>query len=173
MSDKTPGKQEKMEEFAKLVDDMKLGMLVTQTSDGSLVSRAMATQERRAGVDLWFVTSTETEKVSELEANPEVNVSFVNPDSREWVSVSGTATVNQDRALIRKLYKPDWKVWFQDGAGGDGGPDDPRIVLIDIDAHTVHYFKSEDSRPVALFKVAKAFVTGKKPDFGDTQEIKK
>jgi general stress protein 26 len=176
MPDTPPTKQEKMQEFTKLVDDMKLGMLVTQSADGSLVSRAMAMQERRSGIDLWFVTSTETEKVEELRANPEVNVSFVDAGSREWVSVSGTATINDDRALIRQLYQLDWKIWFQDSGDptkGDGGPDDPRIVLLDIDAHTVHYFKSEDSRPVALFKVARAFVTGKKPDFGETKEINK
>ena len=145
MSDTVPTKAEKMKEFMSLVDDMKIGMLVTQAEDGSLVSRAMATQERRPGIDLWFVTSTETEKVEELEAHPDVNVSFLNPSTREWVSVSGTATINSDRALIRQLYKPDWGIWFPKDAKGDGGPEDERIVLIDIDAHTVNYFKSQDS----------------------------
>jgi general stress protein 26 len=175
MPDKAPTKAERLKEFNKLVDDMKIGMLVTHTADGSLVSRAMATQERRPDVDLWFVTSTETEKVDELEANSEVNVSFLNPSTREWVSIAGTATVNTDRNLIRQLYKPDWGIWFpkDENDKNAGGPEDRRIVLIDVDAHTVDYFKSQDSRPVSLFKVAKAFATGKTPEFGDTQHISK
>ena len=175
MSNTATTKSEKMQEFNDLVDDMKLGMLVTQSPEGALVSRAMATQERRPDVDLWFVTSTETHKVDELEANPEVNVSFLNSSSREWVSIAGTATINTDRALIRKLFKPDWGIWFQksDTDPTAGTADDPRIVLIDIDAHTVDYFKSQDSRPVSLFKVAKAFATGTTPEFGDTKHITK
>lgn len=175
MSDKAPTKAEKMKEFTELVDKFEVAMLVTQAEDGSLVSRAMATQERRAGIDVWFVTSTETEKMNDLQMNPDVNVAFLNPGTREWVSVSGTVTINEDREIIRQLYKPDWGMWFGSNADDEGGSgaDDPRLVLIEVNAHTVHYFKSKDSRPVALFKVAKAFATGKKPEFGDTQVITK
>ncbi|MDQ6612276.1 MAG: pyridoxamine 5'-phosphate oxidase family protein [Gemmatimonadota bacterium] len=167
-------KAEKTKEFHALVDDIKLGMLVTQTPDGALVSRAMQTQKRRPGVDLWFVTSTETHKVAELEANPEVNVTYVDNSSRDWVSVSGTARITQDRNLIRELYQPDWKAWFPEQSPElDGSTEDPRIVIIEIDAHSVTYLKGMDSRPVAMFKVLRAMATGTKPDLGETKNITK
>lgn len=167
-------KQAKLEEFQKLVDDFDLAMLVTQADDGALVSRVMATQERRAGVDMWFVTTAADEKVTEIQNQSEVNISYVNDGSRDWVSVSGTATINQDRALIRQLYKADWKAWFpEEGGNLDGGPDDPRITLIDVDAHRVTYFRNTDSKPVAMFKVFRAMATGNAPDFGHSKVVTK
>ncbi len=72
-----------------------------------------------------------------------MNLAYYNNKSREWVSVSGTARIVTDRDLIRTLYKPDWKAWFGD-EGGDrnGGPNDPRLVLIEVEAHEVTYLKS-------------------------------
>lgn len=175
MADNTaPTKAEKLEEFQKLVDDFDLAMLVTIGEDGAIVSRAMATQERRPEVDMWFVTTATDGKVDEIADQPEVNVTYVNNSSRDWVSVSGTATVNQDRATIARLYKPDWKAWFPD-EGGDrnGGPNDPRIALIEVDAHRVTYFRNTDSKPVALFKVLRAMATGNPPDFGTSKTITK
>jgi general stress protein 26 len=167
-------KQEKLEEFKNLVDDFDMGMLVTIAEDGAIVSRVMASQKRRADVDMWFVSTIEDEKIDEIRANPEVNISYVNTSSRDWISVSGTAVVNTDRATIREHYKPDWKAWFPD-EGGDrnGGPDDPRIALIEVDAHRVTYFKNTDSKPVALFKVLRAMATGNPPDFGTSKTFTK
>ena len=123
---------------------------------------------------MWFVTTADDEKVAEIQAMPEVNISYVNNRSRDWVSVSGTAIINQDRATIRALYQPDWKTWFPD-EGGDrnGGPEDPRIALIFVDAHRVTYFRNTDSKPVALFKILRARATGTSPDFGQTKVITK
>ena len=167
-------KAERIKEFYALVDDIKLAMLVTQTPDGAIVSRAMQTQKRRPGVDLWFVTSTETEKVAELKAHPEVNVAYVDNGSREWVSVSGVATISQDRALIQQLYQADWKAWFPENGGAmDGSANDPRIVIVDIEANTVTYLKGTDSKPVAMFKVMRAMATGKTPDLGESKTISK
>jgi general stress protein 26 len=169
---KADSKQERMTEFQELIDKFDLAMLVTHAEDGSIVSRLMATQQRRDDVDMWFVTNIDDGKVAEIETYPEVNVSYVNNSSREWVSVSGIGTINTDREVIASVYKPDWKAWFPD-EGGDrnGGPNDPRIALIEVDAHRVTYFKSTDSRPVALFKVLRAMATGSTPDLGETKTV--
>jgi len=44
-------------------------------------------------------------------------------------------------------------------------------VLIDVHAHHVNYFKAKDSRPVMLFKVAKAMLTGEKPNLGEVRHL--
>ena len=109
-----------------------------------------------------------------LQAQPEVNLAYYNNKSREWVSVSGTARLVSDRDLIRTLYKPDWKAWFGD-EGGDrnGGPNDPRLVLIEIEAHEATYLKSNQPRAVQLFKVAKALITREPPKIGDMRHVGK
>src|SRR6187551_3661585 len=77
------------EKLFDLIKDIKIAMLTTRRPDGRLVSRAMATQKRAPGADLWFVTSEETHKVEELEDEPNVNLSYYKDRTREWISVSG------------------------------------------------------------------------------------
>jgi general stress protein 26 len=164
--------EKKLDDLYELIDGIDTALLTTRQIDGSLVSRPMAVQERRPGVDLWFMTSAETHKTGELEAQPDVNVAFYKERTREWVSVSGVARLNRDRDRIRKVYQKDWKAWLGDEGGDrDGGPNDPRILLIEIDAHAVTYMKSDVSRPVALFKIAKAMVTGERVELGEVRHI--
>jgi general stress protein 26 len=164
----------KIEELYSLVEGIENAMLTSRRFDGTLISRPMATQEKRPRVDFWFVTSTETHKVDEIEAQPEVNLAYYNNKSREWVSVSGTARIVTDRDLIRTLYKADWKAWFGDEGGvRNGGPNDPRLVLIEIEAHEATYLKSNEPRAVQLFKVAKALITGDAPKIGDMRHVGK
>jgi general stress protein 26 len=157
-----------LEQLYELIDGIEVAMLTTRRPDGSLVSRPMQTQARRAGTDLWFMTSVETEKVDELTAEPEVNLAYYKDATREFVSVSGVARVTRDRARIHELYQPDWKAWLGDEGGArNGGPDDPRIALIEVTAQSATYLKSNTPRVIALFKVAKALATGNPPKIGD------
>jgi general stress protein 26 len=171
--DATPASTEKkLDQMYGLVQGIEIAMFTTRRQDGHLVSRPMATQAQAAGADLWFVTDGETHKMDELEHDPHVNVSYYKDKTREWVSVSGTARVVRDRSKIHELYRPDWKAWFPDeGAGRDGGPDDPRLTLVAVDAETVVSMVSNTPRPVVLFEVVKGIVTGQQPDVGETHVL--
>ena len=132
----------------------------------------MQTQERESGVDLWFMTNIEAHKLDDLMNDPHVNLAYYDNSSREWVSVAGIATVSTDRDLVRELYKPDWKAWLgDDGGERDGSANDPRIALILVDAEAVTYMKVTKPKPVVLFEVAKAMVTGSPPDVGSIRTV--
>jgi general stress protein 26 len=157
----------KLDELYALIDGIEICMFTTRRPDGHLVSRPMATQTQAEGSDLWFVTDVESHKLDELESDPHVNLAYYRDRTKEWVSVSGTAIVSQDRKAIRELYRPDWKAWFGDEGGDrDGGPDDPRLALILVDVHSVTYLKVDKPRPVVLFEVLKGMVTGQAPNIG-------
>jgi general stress protein 26 len=167
-----PPTEKKLDELYALIDGMETAMFTTRRADGHLVSRPMATQERVTGTDLWFVTDVSSHKLDELETDPHVNLGYFNMKSREWVSVAGTAQITQDRNLIRELYKPDWKAWFGDEGGErNGGPGDPRIALVLVEAHSVEYLVSTRSRPAVLFEVAKGMVTGTPPKVGEQRTL--
>ena len=172
MSNQTPSTTKKLDELYDLIEGIEIAMFTTRRPDGHLVSRPMATQERVTGTDLWFVTDVSSNKLDELLTDPHVNLAYYNNKSREWVSVAGTATITQDRNLIKELYKPDWKAWFGDEGGDrDGGPNDPRLALILVEAHSVEYLVTTKSRPAVLFEVAKAMVTGSTPDVGEQRSL--
>ena len=162
----------KVDELHRLIEKIETAMFTTRRADGRLVSRPMATQKRDAIADLWFVTDIESHKLDELENDPNVNLGYLDPGSFEWVSVSGSARISTDRAQIRRLYQPDWKVWFgKIDDVRDGGPDDPRLALILIDADSVTYMKQDKSKPVVLFEVAKGMLTGSAPDLGKVRKV--
>ena len=162
----------KLDELYKLIDGMEIAMFTTRRADGQLVSRPMATQERVSGTDLWFVTDVSSHKLTELQQDPHVNLAYYNNKSREWVSVAGTAQITQDRNLIKELYKPDWKAWFGDEGGErNGGPDDPRLALVLVEAQSVEYLVTTKPKPVVLFEVAKGMLTGATPNVGEQRHL--
>jgi general stress protein 26 len=162
----------KLDELYELIEGIEIAMFTTRRSDGRLVSRPMATQTQADGADLWFVTDVESHKLDELAFDPNVNLAYYRDGSREWVSVSGTATVTQDRHLIHELYQKDWKAWFGDQGGArDGGPDDPRLALIQVEVDSVTFLKVDKPKPLVLFEVAKGMVTGSTPDVGVQREV--
>ena len=164
--------EKKLDDLYKLIDGIEVAMFTTRRPDGQLVTRPMQVQERRSGTDLWFMTDWETHKLDELASDPHVNLAFYRDRTREWVSVSGSAIISRDKKLIRELYKPDWKAWLGDQGGDrDGGPNDPRIVLILVEATSVTYSKKDRPAPVALFSIVKAMVTGEPPKVSDLREL--
>ena len=162
---------DKIGELYELIEGIEIAMFTTRRDDGHLVSRPMATQARAEGADLWFVTDTTTEKLDELANDAHVNVSYYKDKSREFVSVSGTARVVQDRAKIRELWRPDWKAWFGGSGEKSGTPEDPRIALIGVDADSAVFLKIDKPRPVVLFEVARAIATGKTPELGEVKHV--
>jgi len=164
--------KDELKNLYDLIDDLEIAMMTTRRPDGQLVSRAMANQKRAPGADLWFVTSDDTHKVEELEEEPNVNLAYYKDRTREWISVSGVATISRDRKIIEQLYAPDWKAWF--AAGGDpraGTPEDPRIVLIGVDVVSATYFEVDKPQPVVLYELVKAWVKSEPPDIGEVHRV--
>ncbi|RAL66657.1 hypothetical protein DID88_006342 [Monilinia fructigena] len=71
---------------------------------------------------------------------PTPTSSFLN-SSGEWASISGLSSLETSRLTIEKYYSPTLKAWLGDLGDGvhDGGPKDPRIGIIRVDAKTATY----------------------------------
>jgi general stress protein 26 len=161
-----------LEKFYTLIEDIEIAMMTTRRPDGHLESRAMANQKRVAGADLWFVTGDGTGKLRDLEFDPHINLAYYKDRTREWISVSGLATISRDRQKIRELYAPDWSFWFEDnGDPRAGTPDDPRFVLIGVDIHAAVFLEVNKPAPMVLYEIAKGWVTGETPELGETHRL--
>jgi general stress protein 26 len=163
-----------LEKFYTAIDEIDTAMMTTRRADGHLHSRAMANQKRAAGADLWFVCKEGSAKLADLSHDPHVCLSYYRDSNREWVSVSGIATISRDRAKIGELYEPDWQMWFDDeGDPRHGTPDDPRMVLIGVTIHAAEFLEVNKSKPVLLYELVKGWVTGTEPELGEMHSIKK
>jgi general stress protein 26 len=162
----------KLKKLYELIEEIEIAMMTTRRPDGHLESRAMANQKVAAGADLWFVTAEGTSKLRDLEADPHINLSYYKDRTREWISVSGIATLSRDRDKIRELYAPDWKMWFEDQGGPrDGSVDDPRFVLIGVDVHAAVFLEVNKPQPVVLYELLKGWATGDAPEIGEMHRV--
>lgn len=129
--------------------------------------------------DFIFHTNTESGKTDDIQASPDVNLGFLNSYG-EWASVSGTASIVTDREKVHKFYSPGLKAWMGDLGDGkhDGGPDDPRIAVIEVKSKSAQYAISRKNVFSAVVEVAKGVVTGETPQVNklrhiDEQELQK
>ena len=161
-----------LQELYGHIDDIEIAMMTTRRADGHLRSRAMATQKRAAGADVWFVTLDESAKLDDLRHDPHVNLTYYKDRTREWVSISGMATLSRDRAKIAELYAPDWAAWFPKGDDPrHGTAEDPRMVLIGVAIHGAEYLEVDTPQPVVLYEVVKGWLTGSTPEVGEMKHI--
>lgn len=164
--------KQELQKLYEKIQDIEIAMMTTRRRDGHLESRAMATQKPAGGADLWFVTYEGSAKLADLQSDPHINLAYYKDGTREWISVSGLATVSRDRQKIRELYAPDWKMWFgEEGDPRHGTPDDPRMVLIGVDVHAAVFLEVNKPRPVVLYEMVKGWLTGNMPELGETHVI--
>ena len=155
-----------IEKLAELMKDIEFRMLTTQDQDGELRSRPMALQQTDFDGDLWFFTGKSTEKTTEIREERHVNVSFADPDDNKYVSISGTASIVDDRAKAKELWSPILKAWFPKGL------EDPDLTLLKVTISKAEYWDAPHSTVAQAFAFVKSAVTGKPPaKLGDHEKV--
>jgi general stress protein 26 len=144
-----------LQKIRDLVKDIDFCMLTTVNDDGCLRSRPMSVNnEVEDNGDLWFFTYASSHKVSEVNHNEQVNVSFAAPDKQCYVSLCGTAELVRDRAKLEQLWKPELKAWFPQEL------DEPDIALLKVNAIKGEYWDAPASWVSKTFGSMKAAMTG-------------
>jgi len=144
---------ERREQLQKIMHGFDTAMLVTRGENGGMHSRPLAIAEHSNAEVLYFATSADSTKVSEVGVDPHVNITM--QDKRRFVSITGTAKVVQDRALIDRLWAETWKIWFPEGKS------DPALCVLVVDPSEASYWDGEGVQGLKfLFEAAKAYLTG-------------
>jgi len=149
-------REQMVAKVAELIKDINICMLTTEAEDGLLHSRPMATQKTEFDGTLWFFTGRSTGKISEIEWNPEVNLSYAEPSHTRYVSMSGTAEIVDDRGKMAELWSDIYKAWFPQGL------DDPDLCLMKVDASFAEYWDVPSGKMVQAFGFLKALATGER-----------
>lgn len=160
--------QERNDELAQLWDKIKairVAMLCTMEEDGSHRSRPMYTQDQNFSGTIWFYTYEDSHKVLEVEKEREVNLAYSEPQKNIFVSVSGTARVVKDRAMLEKYWNKSLEAWFPDGL------ETPGICLLAVDTHYAEYWDSPGSRVVQAFGMLKSIAKGEEYNPGENVKI--
>jgi general stress protein 26 len=142
----------------------KIGFAMLVTRDGSkLRARPMAAYVERNDNAVYFLSDARRHKDEEIARDPNVNLAFANASDQKYVSVTGTATVSNDRAKIKQLFSTPAKAWWESA-------DDPNIRVLKIVPDDAEFWDSPGTI-VSYVKMAAAVVTGTRPVLGDNRKV--
>lgn len=119
----------------ELISGMDVAMLTTvdsSSSDGRLTSRPLSTQVAEDDGDVLFLVRSSSAAAADVRADPRVNVAY--SSMKAWVSLAGTASLIEDRALVEQLWSKGADMFME------GGPDNSDNVVLRVSADTAHYW---------------------------------
>lgn len=162
-----PSQAEAFAKLCELIKDIHIAMLTTASGGGTLRSRPMATLQVDSDTGtLWFFTADDSPKVSEIQEEQDVGLSYASPGKQSYVSVSGRARLVHDKAKIKQLWTPVAKLWFPQGV------DDPRLALLSVQVQSAEYWDAGSSKMLELYGLAKFALTGQPPKhFGENEKV--
>ncbi|MEO7887071.1 pyridoxamine 5'-phosphate oxidase family protein [Polaromonas sp.] len=152
----------------ELIKDIKFGMLTHRHANGMMHAHPLTTQNQSIdeGSQLYFFISRKSELAKSLLQDGNVNVSYADPGDDSYVSLSGQATISEDRAKKEELWSQVARAWFP------AGVNDPDLALLQVHIHHAEYWDVKESKMVQLAKMAKAALTGETPPrLGEHKEL--
>lgn len=108
-----------------LESDRTLMLRLDGVEDGH--ARPMAAQVEEKSGPIWFFTSRDNAMVQQLGRGHRAIAAFSSKNHELFASIKGNLSVDNDRAVIERLWNPYVAAWFDE-------KDDPGIVLLRLDA---------------------------------------
>jgi len=156
---------EKLDDLFDIIEDLSIGMLVSENA-GELRSRPMKAFPDTHTNQLWFLTKLGSPKIIEIATDSDVNISFACPKSQQFVSISGKAFISRDQEKIGDMWSDKMALWF------DCEKTDPNVAAIRVIISAAEYWDGESNAIARMWEIAKAKVTGDKPDLGDNETVR-
>ena len=152
------------EKLWSMMKGIRFAMLTTE--DGPhLRARPMAASQAGFDGTLWFFTRKSSHKVTEVNADERVGVSYSDPSSQNYVSLSGRAMLVTDGASIEAHWDESVRTWFPKGK------DDPEIALLKVTVEAAEYWDAPNSTMLHAYGYVKAVLTGEAPNPGENKKV--
>ncbi len=142
-----------LQKVRKIVDTVKIAMLVTENEDGQLRSRPMYTSDYDDKGNIWFFTNEYSGKIEELQNDRAINLSYAHPGQADYLSISGRAYVIDEKEKMKELWNPMLKAWFPKGLESE------RLALLKVVPQQAEYWENSSNKLMRLFKVGTAALT--------------
>ena len=146
--------------LAELIESVRYAMFTSRGADGELRARPLTTLEvdRGASLTLTFLIPTDGDIAREVQADPQVNVSYSSPAKDIYASIAATAYLSDDLPRKRALWNAMVQAWFP------GGADDPASVLLVAELQGAEYWHVEQGKVAQIFQMLKAAAKGAQPE---------
>lgn len=137
--------------------------MLTTTSGTDLRARPMSAYAEPVENAFYFLTDVASHKDEDIARHPQVCLAFADSRGQKYVSISGTAEVQNDREKIRDLWATPAKAWWD-------SPDDPSIRILKVTPSFAEYWDSPGT-VISYIKMAAAALSSAKPDMGENQKV--
>lgn len=138
----------------------KIGFCMLAAHDGEVIrARPMAAYPDRDESAIYFLTDANSHKEEAVRSDPDVCLAFADAGDQTYVSVTGRASVSNDRDKIRDLWSTPAKAWWDNA-------DDPSIRVLRVTPVDAQYWDSPGT-VVSYIKMAAAVVSDARPAVGD------
>jgi len=142
----------------------KIGFAMLVTRDGEkLRARPMAAYLDRDSNAIYFLTDARRHKDEEIARSPEVNLSFADAGDQKYVSLSGRASISNDRAKIRELFSTPAKAWWDSA-------EDPNIRVLKVIPDDAEFWDSPGT-VISYVKMVAAAVSNTRPNVGENRKV--
>jgi general stress protein 26 len=126
-------------------------------------SRPMSAHTVRDENAFYFLADKRHHKDDDIRKFPTVCLAFADTGGQKYVSITGEASVSNDRAKIKELWSPWAKAWWS-------SPDDPNICLLKVIPTQAEYWDTP-GKIISTVKMAAAAMTGSRPDIGKNRKV--
>ncbi len=152
--------EEAIEKLQKMAEDVKICMFCTYDSTHRLQTAPMSVNKVDDDANFWFISDKNSKRNEDLAANDITDLIFGDPSNENYISVHGRSEVLFDKDIIKDLWNPIVKTWFQ------GGVDDPNVSVIKFTPDEAYYWDTKHGKMVSFLKIITGAVTGKTMDDG-------
>ena len=152
--------------LANLAGKFGTAMLASMDADGRLVARPMTPLGDAFDGGFWFATERDNPVVGQVKAQPMVNVSCMHEGDNHFLSISGKARIVTDREQIKRLWSKPMDAFFE------GGPEDPNVCLVRVDAEQADYWDGPGNLLTKLAFFATVATTGNHEALSDSGTVK-
>lgn len=149
-----------------LIRETKVALMTTFDAQSRMFhARPMMAQQAESNGTLWFFAQANSRKISEIRANSHTLLTYADPKAHTWVSISGLATVENNRTKMDELWTDIVQAWFP------VGKDDPNLVLIRFEAEDAEFWDAPGFHIAKSFSYIKAFMTGERARSSDPGRV--
>lgn len=150
---------EAVQKITELIRKANTCLFTTRLLSIPLSSRPMSTLKVDENGIIWFFSKVDSDKNMHIKQDDRVQLFYAHGTSSEYLSLYGRAEIVTEQAVIRELWNPLAKVWFD-------GPEDPAITVLKITPEDGHYWDTKSNKMVQLLKLAIGAIIGKPLDDG-------
>lgn len=144
--------------FWKRLDGINAGMLGTTQAQNFVPMSHYADPDAGA---LWFITAEGTDLNAAAASGPVDAIHIIGDASGKlWARIEGRLEQSQDRAKLDEIWSAVASAWFEQGE------QDPDLRLLKLTLTGAEVWSTTGGLGF-LYQVAKANLTGKKPDMGE------